>query len=306
MTSNKPLVSILIPAYNTEYFETTLSSAMNQTFPDLEIVVCDDSCGEEIQAITGRVGGSRVRYVRNEVNLGFSGNFARCFRLARGEFIKFLNDDDLLHSLCVERMVAAFAEYGQDVRLVTSKRRIIDSSGQPQQDLADTLPLCGVDALVKGLDVGNLMLQHSINFIGEPTTVMFRKSALVWDGDDIFRFNGENYTCLADVSLWLRLLSAGRAVYLANEFSAFRVHGGQEQKKPDIALRCITERRSILPGARELGFLPEPAMYASAVRSVLRIYQQTLASKGLPARVRDRLAQGHDWLNEELKALTGK
>ena len=297
------LVSVLIPAHNPAHFEQALASAAGQTFADLEILVSDDSEGEEIRAAVERCGDPRIRYLRNESNPGFSGNFSHCLASARGEYIKFLNDDDLLHPECVARMVAAFEEYGEEVRLVTSRRRIIDDQGRPQEDTLDTQPLCPVDALLRGRDVGDLLLRHGINFIGEPTTAMFRKSDLSWDGQDIFRLGGDSYTCLADVSLWLRLLSRGRMVYLAGELSRFRVHAGQEQKKPEVAVRCVTERCSILEAARSLGFLENPAAYAAALRTVLDLYRRSMTARGLAPALRQILAEGERWMARELESL---
>jgi len=241
--------------------------------------------------------------MKNSSNLGFSGNFTRCLELAGGEWIKFLNDDDLLHPLCVERMVGAVEKHGSILSLVTSKRRIINAAGRPRPDTVDTSPLCAVDALIDGLDVGNLLLRHSINFVGEPTTVMFRKSALAWDGRDIFRWGDASYTCLADVSLWLRLLSQGKAAYLADEFSYFRIHPGQEQKKPSVAIRCITERYSILCQARKIGFLSNTSDYVTALQAVIGIYQQSLAAGGISKPLRSELDRDLKAMQAEIAGL---
>ena len=155
-----------------------------------------------------RYSDSRIRYVRNKENLGFSGNFTQCFRQAQGKYIKFLNDDDILHQDCVRRMTEAIREHANEVTLVSSKRRIIDASGRPMKDARFTLPLSVVDALIKGQDMGDLLLQHSLNFIGEPSTVLFCKSALDWNNSNLFEMGDNEYICLADVSLWLRLLSS--------------------------------------------------------------------------------------------------
>ena len=294
------LVSILIPAYNVRYVEAALVSALGQTYKNIEIVVSDDSCDDTIGAICERYADERIRHIKNKSNLGFSGNFTQCLNLARGELIKFLNDDDLLDPSCVERMVTAFEKHGATLTLVTSKRRIINAEGQPQPDTLDTSPLCAVDALLDGVDVGNLLLRHSINFVGEPTTVMFRKSALAWDDHDIFRWGDESYICLADVSLWLRLLHQGKAAYLADELSYFRVHPGQEQKKPAVAIRCITERYSILYQARQMGFLSNTADYVTALRAVMGIYQQALTASGISEPLRNELNQGLKTMRAEI------
>ena len=99
--SSEPLVSILIPAYKPDHFAECLASAMNQTWANIEILICDDSEDDRISEIVNRMSADddRVRYVRNRPHLGGRGNYLKCFELARGELIKYLNDDDLLMDL---------------------------------------------------------------------------------------------------------------------------------------------------------------------------------------------------------------
>ena len=301
--NDDPLVSILIPAYNATFFEQALASALRQTHPHFEVVVCDDSMNNSIRDIVKRYPDPRLRYVRNERNLGFFGNFTHCFEMARGEYIKFLNDDDMLHPECAARMVAAFRQGGDTITLVTSKRRPINEQGQPVPDTLDTLPLAVVNSHMSGRDLGNHVLQHSINFIGEPTTVMFRKDGLKAHRDSVFRIGDNEYHCLADLSLWLRLLSTGDAIYLAGELSAFRVHAGQEQRKPDVALRCITERHLLTEDGIAMGFLALPQQQAQAWHTVLGMFNATLGEPGLAAESRDRLTTLRNTMQKRLTAL---
>jgi cellulose synthase/poly-beta-1,6-N-acetylglucosamine synthase-like glycosyltransferase len=70
-----PLVSIAIPAFNPRFFERTLNSAVSQNYGNLDIVVCDDSGGNEIEDIVTLVmaqTGAVVRYVRNPDTLDWS------------------------------------------------------------------------------------------------------------------------------------------------------------------------------------------------------------------------------------------
>ncbi len=263
--NSTPLVSILIPAYNTAFFGAALASAVAQTFRGIEIVVCDDSEGREIQGIVSRVGGARVRYVRNPSRLGFHGNFARCFELARGRYIKFLNDDDLLHPSCVASMVQAFETCDAPVSLVTSRRLVINERGAVMEDIPATVPLASQNIRYSGLTLGNHVLERSANYIGEPTTVMFRKSDVSLNGDTLFRIAERDYLCLADMCLWLRLLARGDAIYLAQPLSYFRIHPGQLQDSPEGEARCMVERLYLPTDARRLGFLSDETAFRRTI-----------------------------------------
>ncbi len=248
-----PLVSILIPAYNPRFFAACLDSALAQTYANLEIVVCDDSEGPEIEAVARRAGARRdVRYERNPKRLGGRGNYIRCFDAARGEFVKFLNDDDLLAPRCVEALLDAFRRQ-PDVTLATSRRQRIDELGRPLPDQPATLPIVGADAVIAGFTLANAMLMPGINMVGEPTTTLYRKADLVAQKPDYFCFDGAAGTGVIDMATWSTLLLMGDAVYLSDCQSSFRIHPGQRQNAPEIRAKAITGTRGLQAAWLRLG-----------------------------------------------------
>lgn len=262
-----PLVSILIPAYNERHFGAALASALAQDGVALEIVVCDDSPGDAIEAAARAPGDARVRYVRNAQRLGFGANFSRCLELARGKLVKFLNDDDRLRPGCVAALASAL-EANLAVKLATSRRHPIDAEGRRMPDVAATTPLAQVSALMPGRELGDFVLVHSLNLIGEPTTAMFRRADVAPEDGLLFRWGGRDYHCLADLSLWLRLLARGLAYYAAQPLSEFRIHAGQEQQGGALRVGCLEERLWIVRQARVAGFLAAPELHRAALDAV--------------------------------------
>jgi hypothetical protein len=268
MTAPLPLVSILIPAYNERFFALALESALSQTYRNTEVLVCDDSPGRAIAQAVERTASPRIRYVRNPTRLGFAGNFTQCFALAQGEYIKFLNDDDRLRPRCVETLARALAG-NPAVMLATSRRCVIDEEGRECPDVPATAAVSHVTALVLGRELGDLVLVNSINLIGEPTTAMFRRAQLRVEEGSVFRWGGREYHCLADLSLWLRLLANGLAYYDAGVLSEYRRHAGQEQEKPGMRLNCLAERMHIARQARRAGFLGTDSLWRNTMDNVL-------------------------------------
>ncbi len=86
-----------------------------------------------------------VRYLRNQPRLRPRGNFTRCFDEARGEFVKYLCDDDLLAPTCVASLLDAF-RHAPDITLATSRRRRIDAHGHALADQPATTPIVAADA----------------------------------------------------------------------------------------------------------------------------------------------------------------
>ena len=91
----KDFVSVVIPAYNcTAYIALAIDSVLGQQVP-LEVIVVDDCSTDDLPGLITRYReDSRVRYVRNEKNLGVAQTRNRGVSLARGEYVAFLDADD--------------------------------------------------------------------------------------------------------------------------------------------------------------------------------------------------------------------
>ena len=104
---NNPLVSILIPCYNSEaYLAETLKCCVNQTYPNIEVVVVDDGSTDGSLKIAHQWKGVHENIcVYSQQNLGAASarNFA--FEKSRGEYIMYLDADDLISLNKVEKQV---------------------------------------------------------------------------------------------------------------------------------------------------------------------------------------------------------
>ena len=103
----KPLVSIIIPAYNAEeWIDQTIQSAIAQTWPRKEIIVVDDGSTDRTAEIARRFASKEVLVVSTE-NQGLSAAVNHAFRLSQGDYIQELDADDLLAPDKIERQLAA-------------------------------------------------------------------------------------------------------------------------------------------------------------------------------------------------------
>lgn len=283
-----PRVSILIPAYNERFFGDAFESAIAQEHDSFEVVVCDDSPGRSIANHVEAVHDERVRYVKNESRLGFEGNFTKCLGEARGDLVKFLNDDDRLRPACIARLAEGF-DRDPKVTLASSRRQVIDEAGNARADIPPTTPISHATCTIEGTELGNLVLVNSLNLIGEPSTVMFRRADVTVESGGVFSWGGRSYRCLADLSLWLRLLAQGRAYYCASALSEYRVHPEQEQRQN--ATDCITERFDLANQARAAGFLAEPGQYNAALERVDALAKIWMARPGVSEADRAKLGE---------------
>ncbi len=284
-------VSLLIPVYNPRFFAAAFSSATAQTYRNVEIVVGDDSPGGEIRSIVQSAHDARTRYIRNPVRLGFHRNFEMLLAQAQGRYIKFLNDDDVLHPECVQEMVGAFEALGSRISLVTSRRHPIDELGALLPDTGPTRPLHPKNCFFEGRRFGNALLLASENLIGEPSATLFRRTDVDARSGGLFCLAGREYTCLADLALWLRLLTKGGMAYIARPLSYIRVHNARLQHSPEIAARCLSERVYLPTDARSLGFVDRHEDYAACLARATDIVRRHLARAAPEPAVREILEQ---------------
>lgn len=226
----QPLVTISIPSYKPQYFDAALTSAVNQTYRNLDIVICDDCPDDGIRKIVERYAtyDKRIRYLHNPIRLRRE-NLAKCLDVAQGEFFRLLCDDDLLDESAVEKMLDCFRN-NDDITLVTSRRQRIDERGARLPDIFETLAPVSQDALVDGISLGTALLSSARNFVGEPTTAMFRKAEVAHIRPDYCSVDGQIIDGMNDVAVWINLATRGDTIYLTDTLSSFRCHPEQNQQ----------------------------------------------------------------------------
>lgn len=220
-------VSICIPTYNgARYLEACLDSVLSQTYKDIEILVVDDGSTDTTPEILERyaVRDQRIRLVHNEHNLGLVGNWNRCIELARGEWIKFVFQDDLISPECLELMLHAARP---DSSLVFCRRDFIFEEGTPQSKRKSYLEgkslverLFHDSTPVTARQLSELALNHmGRNFIGEPTVVMLHKRVFQEFGD----FN-PHLIVSCDTEYWIRVGIHTGVIPVPENLASFRVH----------------------------------------------------------------------------------
>ncbi len=97
-TQNRPFWSVMIPVYNcAQYLTETLESVLEQGVDssEMQIEVIDDASSDaDVEALVSRVGKGRVKYFRQEQNVGSLCNFATCINRAQGQVVHILHGDD--------------------------------------------------------------------------------------------------------------------------------------------------------------------------------------------------------------------
>lgn len=241
LMSNISIVSICIPTFNGEnYINEALESAINQTYPNLEIIVSDDNSKDRTVSIIEayRAKTNIPLKIYNHTPSGIGANWNNCIEKANGKYIKFLFQDDLLEPTCIEKMVAIL-EGNNNIKLVVSKRNIlVDDSFKSEKtnrwvemygDLQSELNLKfekGIAIIDKKIFKLNSFLIEPLNKFGEPSVILFEKSVVEKIGN--YR---EDLIQTLDFEFCNRIILKYKAAVINEKLVTFRLHLNQETNK---------------------------------------------------------------------------
>jgi len=123
-----PKVSVLVPVYNAASFlRTTISSVLNQTFSDFELILLNDCSTDNSEEIISEFHDERIRYYKNKSNLGISPTRNKLMELARGEYLAVLDNDDVCRQDRLEKQVK-YMDSHKDISIVGSYFELFDST----------------------------------------------------------------------------------------------------------------------------------------------------------------------------------
>lgn len=132
LENTKPLVSIGMPVYNGEkYIRQALDSLLAQDYENFELIISDNASEDKTQEICLEYAArdNRIRYYRNQKNMGAAWNFNRVFDLAKGKYFMWAAHDDLWDKTYIRKCVEALEQNPSAVLCCTSLR-FIDEEGK--------------------------------------------------------------------------------------------------------------------------------------------------------------------------------
>lgn len=244
-----PLVSVIIPCYNQAHFlSTAIESVLAQSHAHHEIIVVDDGSTDNTAEVTASY--PTVRYIRQD-NQGLSGARNTGLRESRGDYLVFLDADDLLLPRALEAGLTCMCAH-PECAFVSGHYRYINQDGSfRRENLQQHIDHDHYLALLRG------------NYIGMHATVMYRR--------DVFEAVGNYATSLPaceDYDLFLRI-ARQFPVYCYDEVVAeYRQHGNNMSGDLQLMLKTVLSvLRSQWP------YVKDDRRAAQAIRVGLRNWQ---------------------------------
>lgn len=190
INEQKPLVSVIMPAYNARRFiDQAISSVRAQTMTNWELIVIDDCSSDDTYeiAIRHQEADSRIHAYRNDVNSGVAKTRNRGLDLSRGEYVALLDSDDYWHPHFLEKLVTCAEQTRADI--VYCSYELVNEEGKK---------VCKDFLVPEQTDFQQSMIR---NVISCSTVLLTKKIA------GVHRFPMGIYH--EDIALWFSLLRDG-------------------------------------------------------------------------------------------------
>jgi glycosyltransferase involved in cell wall biosynthesis len=198
-----PRVTIVTPSYNQAAFlEQTICSVLNQEYPNLEYFVVDGGSTDGSQKIIKKYA-SRITWWVSEKDMGQAEAINKGFARASGEYIAWLNSDDLYQPGTIQAAVKALQEH-PEACLVYGDVLSIDADGEPFNLMT-----------YRDWNLKDLMC---FNIIGQPAVFIRRADLLKAGNLDL------SYRFMLDHHLWLRIAQHGNLIHVPEIWASARIH----------------------------------------------------------------------------------
>ncbi len=186
------MISVVIPTYNgAKYIVSAINSVLQQSYQDFEIIIIDDGSTDNTRETVEQMTDERVRYFY-QANQGPSAARNRGVELSRGEFIAFLDSDDLWRPDKLEIQLNAFKQHPHVDLIFSNIEMCYEKSGA--KFIKKFPNFANKELLLKNL------LIIPMNTVPYPSTVLVKKDALIRAG----LFDKDIIVC-EDWDLWLRM-----------------------------------------------------------------------------------------------------
>ncbi len=133
MTNNtdRPLVTVAIPTYNRAslFLRDAINAALQQTYSNIEVIISDNCSTDDTEAVVKSFTDPRIRYFRQEQNIGANNNFNFCLQQAKGDYFLLFLDDDQIDPDFIETCMNA-AQDQTNIGIIRTGTRMINEDGE--------------------------------------------------------------------------------------------------------------------------------------------------------------------------------
>ena len=216
---DRPKVTVAMPTYNrSNLLREAIASALAQDYSDFDVMIVDNASTDRTEDVVRSFADPRLKYVRNQSNLGACGNWNRATELNSSRYLNVLMDDDVMLPGFISETVKQLDEHPEVAFCFTAAKYVdlnrVPLGGRRPPDVPAGV-IDGLDYLERHLDARQCWI--------EPSTVMIRSAALA----EVGSFDSPHSKHSVDLNLWFRLAARSPIAFIPAQLVEVRVHDGQ-------------------------------------------------------------------------------
>ena len=187
------LVSIIMPTYNCgRFISETINSVIDQTYTNWELIISDDASTDNTEEVVKKyLKDERIKYIKFDKNMGAAAARNNSMKLAKGEYMAFLDSDDLWKKDKLERQLEFMRD--NDYNFTCTSYEQIDEDGKLLNKIINPKVKANYNRILLDCPVGNSTVMYNVNKLG--------------------KFEVPNIRKRNDDALWLQILKKEKYIY---------------------------------------------------------------------------------------------
>ena len=202
---SQPLVSVIMPCFNIEQFiAATINSVLQQTYPHWELIIVDDASTDRTAEIvkSHQNQDDRIHFVVKSKHSGIADTRNQCLKMAKGQFLAFLDADDLWHPEKLEQQLQFMTQ--RNIGFSYSSYDCVDEAGNPLEKTVKAVSDLNYEAYLRNTIIGCSTVILDKTIVGEVVVPNFRTSE--------------------DTATWLNILKKGFLAYAIEQpLTSYRI-----------------------------------------------------------------------------------
>lgn len=228
--NNLGLVSIIMPAFNAEKtISQSISSVLNQSYENFELIIIDDSSTDKTLDIARGNDDKRIKIISNTINSGVAKSRNIGIATANGQYIAFLDSDDLWYKDKLEKQIHAMKSY--KVACSHGQYDLIDENGHH------------LDKKIIAKSIVNIIDMRKYNHIGNLTGLYD-----CWEIGKIYQDNIGH----EDYRMWCEVLKRTKSIGINDTIASYRIRKGSVSSNK---IRCISWHYNALRTSHNINIL---------------------------------------------------
>ncbi len=210
-----PLVSVIMPTYNDgKYLKPAIESILNQTYPNIELLLINDGCTDNTDAFVKTLVDFRLKYFVNDKNRGYIFSLNKGISLAKGKYIARMDADDLCPLDRLEKQIS-YLENNPQIDVIGGSMITFENNTNKER-------ICNFPENHDEIK-SRLFFRNAIS---HPTIVIKTKILTKYN----IKYNSE-YIAAEDYKLWTDLIKVARFHNLSDNLLYYRIHSNSVSKK---------------------------------------------------------------------------